>query len=350
MMGITEYAIVDIYDYIEKHNDTEFLLKFSTMEIYNESVRDLLSTDSTPLRNLDDPERGTFIEKLTEEPLKNWNHVMELLSICEAKERNGHVPLRDSKLTHILQSSLGDNAGTAIICTMSPPRKVTTNAQVNVVISDAALIKHLQRELARLESELRSQGPTFVASHYSALLREKGLQIEKLEKEMIDLTVQRDLAQSQVQDLLQLVGDEGHSMTRVLITSHACKFGSHQNFRSVNRSLYSYGQSGRSSDDHYIQILPEFEENFVPNDTSPQLLVGASMFIRSNSGWSWDMIEEKTNGTSEDLCREVRCIEAEESNRSSSLEQNTEISELMVAGNRDTTDQEFMSLPLKKDI
>ncbi|CAL5376241.1 unnamed protein product [Camellia sinensis] len=382
MMGITEYAIVDIYDYIEKHNDTEFLLKFSAMEIYNESVRDLLSTDSTPLRNLDDPERGTFIEKLTEEPLKNWNHVMELLSISEAqrqigetalnfcsaifrqgqlkhpyscynfvdlagnerasqslsagtrlkegchinrslltlgtvirklsKGRNGHVPLRDSKLTHILQSSLGDNARTAIICTMSPPRKVTTNAQVNVVISDAALIKHLQRELARLESELRSQGPTFVASHYSALLREKGLQIEKLEKEMIDLTVQRDLAQSQVQDLLQLVGDEGHSMTH-----------------------------GRSSDDHYIQILPEFEENFVPNDTSPQLLVGASMFIRSNSRWSWDMIEEKTNGTSEDLCKEVRCIEAEGSNRSSSPEQNTEISESMVAGNRDTTDQEF---------
>lgn len=31
-------------------------MKFSAMEIYNESVRDLLSTDSTPLRLLDDPE------------------------------------------------------------------------------------------------------------------------------------------------------------------------------------------------------------------------------------------------------------------------------------------------------
>ncbi|KAI8019764.1 Kinesin-like protein KIN-7F [Camellia lanceoleosa] len=103
----------------------------------------------------------------------------------QRKGRNGHVPFRDSKLTRILQSSLGDNARNAIICSMGP-----------------------------LESELRSQGPTFVVSHYSALLREKGLQIEKLEKEMIDLTVQRDLAQSQVQDLLQLVGDEEHLMTR----------------------------------------------------------------------------------------------------------------------------------------
>lgn len=31
-------------------------MKFSAMEIYNESVRDLLSMDTTPLRLLDDPE------------------------------------------------------------------------------------------------------------------------------------------------------------------------------------------------------------------------------------------------------------------------------------------------------
>ncbi|GMP35773.1 hypothetical protein CsSME_00008098 [Camellia sinensis var. sinensis] len=120
------------------------------------------------------------------------------------------------------------------------------------------------------------------------------------EKEMIDLTIQRDLTQFQVQDLLQLVGDEGHSMTRIgfnnyprllvrkspefenpvpetssLASPHSLDIG----VRSVKRSLYSYGHSGRSSDDHCIQILPEFEENFVPNDTSPQLLVGLSMFI-----------------------------------------------------------------------
>lgn len=31
------------------------------MEIYNESVRDLLSVDNTPLRVLDDPEVNSFI-------------------------------------------------------------------------------------------------------------------------------------------------------------------------------------------------------------------------------------------------------------------------------------------------
>lgn len=65
-------------------------------------------------------------------------------------KRSGHIPYRDSKLTRILQSSLGGNARTAIICTMSPAlshveqtrntlsfatsaKEVTNNAQVNMV-------------------------------------------------------------------------------------------------------------------------------------------------------------------------------------------------------------------------
>ena len=87
MTGITEYSMLDIYDYIDKvsssfsllyflechcdftsvslhlnlfsmlqHPEREFILKFSDIEIYNEAMRDLLSHDPTPLRLLDDPE------------------------------------------------------------------------------------------------------------------------------------------------------------------------------------------------------------------------------------------------------------------------------------------------------
>ncbi|CAN6463708.1 unnamed protein product [Victoria cruziana] len=311
MSGITEYSIADIYDYVRKHEERAFLLKFSAMEIYNEAVRDLLSTDSTPLRLLDDPERGTVVERLTEESLKDWNHIRHLLSICEAqrqigetalnetssrshqiirltvesssrgflgtdnsstlvasvnfvdlagserasqvlgtgarlkegchinrslltlgtvirklsKGRNGHVPYRDSKLTRILHSSLGGNARTAIICTMSPARshteqsrntllfascakEVATNAQVNVVMSDKALVKHLQRELARLETELRA--PAIPSHTYRSddTLREKDDKIQKMEKEIKELIQQRDLAQSRLENLLQVIGTE----------------------------------------------------------------------------------------------------------------------------------------------
>lgn len=98
MRGITVYTMADIFDYIHRvieiiklsldkiytiflfgllshwhynflilsyfqHNDREFLLKFSAMEIYNESVRDLLGSDSTPLRLLDDPEVNIVLDE-----------------------------------------------------------------------------------------------------------------------------------------------------------------------------------------------------------------------------------------------------------------------------------------------
>lgn len=59
-------------------------------------------------------------------------------------------------------------------------KEVTTNAQVNVVMSDKALVKQLQRELARLENELRSVRTTSISSDSAALLREKDLEIEKV--------------------------------------------------------------------------------------------------------------------------------------------------------------------------
>lgn len=49
---------------MKQHQEREFVLKFSALEIYNESVRDLLSADSTPLRLLDDPEVTPFPKQL----------------------------------------------------------------------------------------------------------------------------------------------------------------------------------------------------------------------------------------------------------------------------------------------
>ncbi|XP_015951945.1 kinesin-like protein KIN-7E [Arachis duranensis] len=314
MVGITEYAVADIFDYIKRHEERAFVIKFSAIEIYNEVVRDLLSTDNTPLRLRDDPERGPILEKLTEENLRDWGHLQELLSFCEAqrqvgetylnekssrshqiirltiessareflgkgnsatlaasvnfvdlagserasqlssagvrlkegchinrslltlgtvirklsKGRNGHINYRDSKLTRILQPSIGGNARTAIICTLSPARshveqtrntllfaccakEVTTKAQVNVVMSDKALVKQLQKEVARLESELRTPNPTASNCDYVSLLRKKDLQIEKLEKEVKELAKQRDLAQSRVDDLLRMIEEDQKS-------------------------------------------------------------------------------------------------------------------------------------------
>ncbi|XP_078447871.1 kinesin-like protein KIN-7F isoform X2 [Wolffia australiana] len=320
MTGLTEMATSDIYDYIQRHKDREFVLKFSAMEIYNESVRDLLSEDNTPLRLLDGPDKSTIVEKLTEEVINGWDHIMQLLSTCEAqrevgetslnktssrshqiirltiessarefvdvessgtlvasvhfvdlagserasqamsagtrlkegchinrslltlgtvirklsKGNSGHVPYRDSKLTRILQQSLGGNARTTIVCTMSPARshieqsrntllfatcakEVATSAQVNVVMSDKALVKHLQRELARLETELRR--PRLECST-DELLREREYRIQQMERDIREITWQRDQARTKLEELLN-AGPDNPESTHQLIRFQA---------------------------------------------------------------------------------------------------------------------------------
>ncbi|XP_022933057.1 kinesin-like protein NACK2 [Cucurbita moschata] len=290
MRGITENAVNDIFVHIKNTPERNFLLKFSALEIYNETVVDLLNSKTGSLRLLDDPEKGTTVEKLVEEIVKDSEHLRQLIGICEAQRqvgetalndkssrshqiirltiesslreatncvksfiaslnlvdlagservsqtsadgirlkegshinrslltlttvirklsggrRGGHIPYRDSKLTRILQSSLGGNARTAIICTMSPAlshveqtrntlsfatsaKEVTNNAQVNMVVSDNRLLKHLQSEVARLEAELKS--PEVSSTCLQSLLLEKDKKIQQMEKEIKELRCQ----------------------------------------------------------------------------------------------------------------------------------------------------------------
>ncbi|KAG6625335.1 kinesin-like protein NACK1 [Carya illinoinensis] len=294
MRGITEKAVNDIYRHIINTPERDFTIKISGLEIYNENVRDLLNSESgRNLKLLDDPEKGTMVEKLVEETASDDQHLRQLISICEAQrqvgetalndnssrshqiirltiestlrensdcvrsfvaslnfvdlagserasqthadgarlregchinlslmtlttvirklsvgKRTGHIPYRDSKLTRILQHSLGGNARTAIICTLSPAlshveqsrntlffatraKEVTNNARVNMVVSDKQLVKHLQKEVARLEAELRTPDPS----------KENELKIRQMELEIEELRRQRDLAQTQVDEL-----------------------------------------------------------------------------------------------------------------------------------------------------
>ncbi|XP_022751442.1 kinesin-like protein KIN-7G isoform X2 [Durio zibethinus] len=410
MIGITEYAMADIYDYVQRHKEREFILKFSAMEIYNESVRDLLSADNTPLRLLDDPERGTVVEKLTEETLWDWNHFKELLSVCEAqrqigetslnetssrshqilrvtiessareflgndksstlaatvnfvdlagserasqtlsagarlkegchinrslltlgtvirklsKGRNGHIPFRDSKLTRILQSSLGGNARIAIICTMSPARthveqsrntllfancakEVTTNAQVNVVMSDKALLKELQRELIRLQNELRSAGTGSISSDSAVLLREKDLEIEKLKKEVTILTQQRDLAWSELEDLRQVINDERPVKIWAGPDPQYPKLRVRSSWDFENSTCTPSDRQSCSSEESFLQ-LPDFKLNIPQLSSSSQPSPRVPNFIGCN-------LRQEENGehvdeNSEALCKEVRCIDS----------------------------------------
>ncbi|KAK8580849.1 hypothetical protein V6N13_143908 [Hibiscus sabdariffa] len=404
MRGITEYAVADIYDCIEKNGERDFLVKFCAMEIYNEAVRDLLSTDSYPLRVLDDPERGTVVEKLTEVTLRNREHLHELLAICEAqrqigetslnetssrshqilrltiescarqyagarnsnilaasvnfvdlagserasqtlsagarlkegchinrslltlgtvirklsKGRTGHIPYRDSKLTRILQNALGGNARTAIICTMSPERahveqsrntllfancakQVRTNAQVNLIMSDKALVKQLQRELARLEKEMRSLGSSTVKGDTAAVMKEKEQLIGQMAKEIEVLTWQRDRAQSRVENLLLSVKEVQmlkQSSNSSEVTKAPCMVDSNKHDDTVSPSV-------PSADDISLEFDEDPEEDFLLDGMTPK-------FFGPDPCKGWE-ISEKLDQEFEDSYKEVHFVDIEDS-------------------------------------
>ncbi|KAF7073793.1 hypothetical protein CFC21_078736 [Triticum aestivum] len=401
MLGITEHSMAEIYAYIDQHPDREFILRFSAMEIYNEAVRDLLSSDTTPLRLLDDPEKGTVVEKLTEETLRDKGHLLELLAVCEAQRqigetalnetssrshqilrltvessakqflgkgnsstlqacvnfvdlagserasqtaasgmrlkegshinkslltlgkvirqlsggRNGHIPYRDSKLTRILQSSLGGNARTAIICTMSPAhchveqsrntllfancaKNVVTNAQVNVVMSDKALVKHLQRELTRLENELKFPGSASCPTH-AEVLKEKDEQIKKLEEQLKELMEEKDTVQSELENFRKVASDDHLNCLK------ARRWDAHS--RSSESLPRNMSEDALSCSDTY---------DLVDQD----LLIDAQpgLFPRRPSNHVFDSIDECQENlvaypdvpdVSEEHCKEVQCVE-----------------------------------------
>lgn len=107
------------------------------------------------------------------------------------------ISFRDSKLTRLLQSSLGGNAMTAVICAVTPAaedqtqntinfalraKKIKNTPILNEVLSDAALIKRYLRQIAKLSQELEDtkQKNNTVDQQIECKLKEKEEVIERL--------------------------------------------------------------------------------------------------------------------------------------------------------------------------
>ncbi|XP_032819903.1 centromere-associated protein E isoform X2 [Petromyzon marinus] len=257
--GIIPLAMKEVFDVIKNLPSREFLLRVSYMEIYNETICDLLSKDKKK-KSLDiheDVNRTVYVADLREEVITSIKDILEIMSIgeknrhygetkmndhssrshsifrmiIESRERSqresmdgaiavSHLNLvdlagsertrqtgaeglrlkegcninrslfilgqvikklsenpsggvylnyRDSKLTRILQNSLGGNAKTVILCTVTPAaleetlstlmfastaKNMKNSAHVNEVIDDEAMLKCCRREIMNLKKEL----------------------------------------------------------------------------------------------------------------------------------------------------------------------------------------------------
>lgn len=100
-------------------------------------------------------------------------NVIKQLSECQDKP--SFINFRDSKLTRILQASLGGNSLTAIICTVTPAsfgetyctlsfasraKSVKNKPKLNEDLSDEALLKRYRKQISELSKELKKANQT----------------------------------------------------------------------------------------------------------------------------------------------------------------------------------------------
>ncbi|XP_009073147.1 PREDICTED: kinesin-like protein KIF11, partial [Acanthisitta chloris] len=288
LAGIIPRTLHQIFEKLTE-NGTEFSVKVSLLEIYNEELFDLLNP--TPdvgekLQMFDDPrnKRGVIIKGLEEVTVHNKNEVYQILERGAAKrttaathmnayssrshsvfsitihmkettvdgeelvkigklnlvdlagsenigrsgavdkrareagninqslltlgrvitalvERAPHIPYRESKLTRILQDSLGGRTKTSIIATVSPAsvnleetlstleyahraKNIMNKPEVNQKLTKKALIKEYTEEIERLKRDLaaaREKNGVYIAlENYEALNRKLTVQEEQI--------------------------------------------------------------------------------------------------------------------------------------------------------------------------
>ncbi|CAF4295397.1 unnamed protein product [Rotaria socialis] len=258
LRGIIPSSFAHIFDSIAHGTSRQFLVRASYLEIYNESIRDLLSKDQNKRLQLQEhPKEGVHVHDLSSFITKNVQEIEHVMTtgnlnrstgatnmnehssrshaifiitvesselgtdgkphICVGKlnlvdlagserqaktgstgdrfkeatninlslsvlgnvisalvDGSSHVPYRDSKLTRLLQNSLGGNSKTIMIATLGPAnynyeeslttlryanraKNIKNQPRINEDPKDA-LLRKFQEEIARLKEQLGGKG------------------------------------------------------------------------------------------------------------------------------------------------------------------------------------------------
>ncbi|ETW05509.1 hypothetical protein H310_03266 [Aphanomyces invadans] len=176
-----------------------------------------------------------------------------VISALTDKKRS-HIPYRDSKLTRLLQDSLGGNTRTIVIATISPSvaaveetvstlqfaeraKQIALNVQVNEVVDDAVLLARAQREIQKLKLQLQAEQPNVSAM---------GHKIQALEKQVDVLRVENQQLKAQL--ALAAPNSDGHPRTAPAIALSAdLDLGDGKAQRLAGASLSAQGQRAMAS-------------------------------------------------------------------------------------------------------
>ncbi|NXE22664.1 CENPE protein, partial [Ardeotis kori] len=400
-VGIIPKAIQHVFKQICEIPDREFLLRVSYMEIYNETITDLLCDirKKKPLGIREDVNRNTYVEDLIEEVVVAPEQVMEWIRkgeknrhygetkmnehssrshtifrmIIESRERSdlanancdgavmvshlnlvdlagserasqtgsegvrlkegcninrslfilgqvikklcddpsGFINYRDSKLTRILQNSLGGNAKTVIICTITPvsfdetlstlqfantAKRMKNTPKVNEVLDDDALLKRYRKEILDLKKQLEE-----VSSK---------TQIHAMEKDQLAQLLEEKNSLQKVQE------DRIRNLTEMLVTS--ASFSSKQNAKAKRRRRVTWapGKINQANVSYFedfekpgltepkkmkmsLSALPDMEDSMLENSVNdnqclmaPEQISDVEWTAGPNMNWTQRDFEE----------------------------------------------------------
>ena len=308
--GIIPRMINHVFKHIYKNEGTDFMIKVSMIEIYQEKIRDLFDVSKVNLNVREDTIKGIYVEGASERYVGCPNDVLSLLEMGSANRaqaatnmnehssrshsifiltinqtnkaegvskvgklylvdlagsekisktgatghtleeakiinkslttlgrvinnltdgKSTHIPYRESKLTRVLQESLGGNSKTCLIITCSPSiyneseslstlrfgeraKKIKNKPKINKEITVAELqklvaqlkekLKTADARIAQLENFIRQNGLSVPASNYKQEVDEEAKKLQKYEKEKA-----KD-EEKEINDLMKKMGGE----------------------------------------------------------------------------------------------------------------------------------------------
>ena len=313
--GIIPRMINHVFKHIYQNEGTDFMIKVSMIEIYQEKIRDLFDVSKVNLNIREDSIKGIYVDGASERYVGCPNDVLALLEMGSANRaqaatnmnehssrshsifiltinqtnkaegvskvgklylvdlagsekisktgatghtleeakiinkslttlgrvinnltdgKSTHIPYRESKLTRVLQESLGGNSKTCLIITCSPSiyneseslstlrfgeraKKIKNKPKINKEITVAELqklvtqlkekLKTADARIAQLESYIKQNGLSVPASNYKQEVDEEEKRRQKDEKDKA-----RD-EEKEINDLMKKMAEEKSSLT-----------------------------------------------------------------------------------------------------------------------------------------
>ena len=106
LQGIIPNAFRHVFDFIDSSSDTEFLVRASFLEIYNEEIRDLLSKNpNNKLEVKEHSDTGVFVKDLTSFVVKGVDEIRQVLGVGKKNRTVGATLMnQDSSRSHSIFS------------------------------------------------------------------------------------------------------------------------------------------------------------------------------------------------------------------------------------------------------